>query len=250
MTGLGTVTFDFYNCMDDGVTLDGMVHFTVHRFDFYEFNFTMDMVQITVTSGEANVTMSGIMQSDNSYSGSAIIARDTMNYVEKANRTGKMYKYENCVMTVVDEYYGGGSIGYSGAPVAIMYDSDHGSYEVETPAALEYSYDYLSHPDLGGQLVLTGDLSGIQLTVESERHVKLELDLDGAAGYEVLRYVLWSEFDNVGTLNLTDTDGDGMHDSWESTFGLDPNGDDAGEDPDNDGLTNLEEYQQGFDPVV
>jgi len=249
ITVTGTLTFDYYNCLDDGVTLDGIVHFTVHQNDYYQFNFTMDFVLMTVTSSAWDVTMSGTVQSDNSYSGYAITARDTMNYVERANRTGKMYSYESFVMTVVDYDYSGGSISYSGTPAAIMYDSDHGSYSVETPTALEYSSDNLSHPDLGGQLVLTGDQSGIQMTVESARHVKLEIDLDGAAGYEVVRYVLWSELDNVAMLDLSDTtDNDGMHTSWEISIGLDPNVDDADEDPDLDGLTNLEEYEQGYDP--
>lgn len=45
-----------------------------------------------------------------------------------------------------------------------------------------------------------------------------------------------------------DTDGDGMPDGWEVGNNLDPLTDDASLDPDGDGLTNLEEYQNGTDP--
>ena len=44
-----------------------------------------------------------------------------------------------------------------------------------------------------------------------------------------------------------DSDGDGLPDSYEVAFGLNPNSaagnDGAGGDPDGDGLTNLQEYQ-------
>jgi len=251
-TGLGTVTYDYYNCLRDGVTSDGMVHFSVYTNTLSEFNFTMDFVLMTMTSSEFNVTMSGLVRSDNSLYGNRLTERETMNYVERANITGKMYKYEDFVMTLItnDVYspYLGGSISFSGVPVAIMYDSVHGHYSVETPAALEYSTTYRVHPDLGGQMLLTGDQSGIWLTVLSPRHVKIEIDLDGAAGYEVLRFVLWSELDSFTTLNLADSDGDGMHDSWESTYGLDPAVDDALLNLDGDVLNNLQEYEQGYEP--
>lgn len=50
--------------------------------------------------------------------------------------------------------------------------------------------------------------------------------------------------------NSADTDGDGMPDGWEVTNGLAPNADDSRVDQDQDGLTNLEEYQGMTDPTV
>jgi hypothetical protein len=50
-------------------------------------------------------------------------------------------------------------------------------------------------------------------------------------------------------LSLLDSDRDGMPDEWETNNGLLPNNQlDANLDPDNDGLTNLQEYQNGTDP--
>ncbi len=46
-----------------------------------------------------------------------------------------------------------------------------------------------------------------------------------------------------------DTDGDGMGDSWEMAYGLNVGTDDSAGDPDNDGLTNLQEFNAQTDPT-
>jgi RHS repeat-associated protein len=65
------------------------------------------------------------------------------------------------------------------------------------------------------------------------------------------------QYDDVGnimqhdiTTQTMDTDGDQMPDGWETLYGLNPNDPgDANQDPDNDGLTNLEEYNHNTDPT-
>ncbi|MBU4283968.1 MAG: thrombospondin type 3 repeat-containing protein, partial [Nanoarchaeota archaeon] len=55
--------------------------------------------------------------------------------------------------------------------------------------------------------------------------------------------------DGIGDACDTDNDNDGMPDDWEEKYGLKPGYDDAGDDKDNDGLTNLKEYEKKTDPT-
>lgn len=59
-------------------------------------------------------------------------------------------------------------------------------------------------------------------------------------------FSVWSEPFSFTT--AIDTDRDKMPDRWENLNGLDPTINDAEQDPDNDGFTNLEEYCLGTDP--
>jgi len=52
--------------------------------------------------------------------------------------------------------------------------------------------------------------------------------------------------DNIGDLCDPDADGDGMSTAWENLHGLNNNLDDSGLDPDLDGLTNIEEYNNDY----
>jgi len=252
MTGTGTLTFNYSNCLDDGVTMNGIMSIHVHHLDYFRFNATMDMLLIRISCSEFDVSMSGTMGIDETLSGNSLTQTNTMNYVEQDNNTRKMYRYENYVMTFyVNDIFSSlssGYISYTGAPVAVIYDSVHGSLTVDTIESLSFSSVLLSYPDESGTLLFSGNNSGIQLSILSERHVRLELDIDGIAGYEITRYALWNELEDPAGLNLADTDGDGMHDSWETSFGLDLALDDSAGNLDGDTLTNIEEYQQGYDP--
>ncbi|MDM8536180.1 Ig-like domain-containing protein, partial [Desulfobacterales bacterium HSG17] len=54
---------------------------------------------------------------------------------------------------------------------------------------------------------------------------------------------------NIGSGNLSDKDGDGMPDDWEWEIGLNFLANDANEDPDGDGYSNIEEYNCNTDPT-
>jgi chitinase len=56
--------------------------------------------------------------------------------------------------------------------------------------------------------------------------------------------------DGIGNNADADDDNDKMPDAWENQYGFDPLKDDAFDDADDDGLSNLDEYLAGSDPVV
>ena len=72
-------------------------------------------------------------------------------------------------------------------------------------------------------------------------------DDDGLSDYFEITTNLTGNI-HVTNPNDPDTDGDGMPDGWEVDNGLDPTVDDALGDPDNDGVSNLDEYLAGTNP--
>jgi hypothetical protein len=96
----------------------------------------------------------------------------------------------------------------------------------------------------------TGVLSGIpDGTQIGTSWVKVNVS-DGNGGSDQANFTLTvNDTPDVGE-EEPDADNDGMPDSWENKYGLDPfDPSDAHRDEDDDGLNNLEEYQNGSDPL-
>ena len=114
----------------------------------------------------------------------------------------------------------------------------------------------LSGETLAFQLVVT-DNEGLQAidscSVYVTRAQIIDSDGDGVPDdrdsfpYDVAEY-LDTDADGEGNNADTDDDNDGMPDTWELAYGLDPLKDDAADDLDGDAISNINEYNLGTEP--
>ena len=123
---------------------------------------------------------------------------------------------------------------------------------------------YVSDPDNFDADISWAASGDIELTVTITNRVATISTPQGWGGSETITFTATDpggledsdavtfkiDTDNDGTQDDVDTDDDddGMPDDWELTHGLSPIIDDANEDPDQDGFTNIIEYNKGTDP--
>ncbi|MDH3219194.1 MAG: right-handed parallel beta-helix repeat-containing protein [Gammaproteobacteria bacterium] len=246
--GTGTLTLDFINCRDGNEILDGKITVRVNAFDFGFFLPTDAVYSFTVLSLSSSTYSASI---DGSVHSQISLSTQTEQLtvdrlVARNNATGEMIMIANQVSVVVfDSIFAPSSL--SETITGRIYDSTHGYVDFATIAPIIFSSITQDYPD-GGQVLLTGSLnSAIRVIVISDTHSLLDLDLDGDSAFEIAVTLSWTELETEP--DLADSDGDGMHDSWEQANGLGPNDPgDAGGDLDGDSFTNLEEYRYGSNP--
>jgi hypothetical protein len=247
--GTGTVNVTYSNCTVDGESLTGNATMRIDSYNLTSqipLDFTISFGRLAMR-GTSNIDISGSLHiRENLGANTETI---TENVVARYNNTGRMTKSENLVF--IDAY---NNLlfpsSYSESINGRLYDSVHGFVDIITNSALVFST--LTQPFPGsGQLLLTGAANArIRLTAMSTTVSALALDLDNNGTFETQARLNWTDLTSAAGANLADTDGDGMHDSWESAFGLNPNLNDATLDPDSDGFNNLAEYQAGTRPNV
>ena len=248
--GTGTLTVEYVGCSLEGSTYNGSGTMTIYNVDIYtgSFGASLNFVLLTISGPQLSGAMSGSMNLDEYYYGSQGNMSMVLNAITRDDLLNKMYKYDNYVMSlsIADIYNSSSGVNLSIS--GTVYDSIHGGISAQTILPLEFSSLLNTDPESGGPILMTGSNSRMQLSAESIKHAFLELDLDDDGSFEIIRYLLWQELEDSGSIDLNDTDADGMHDSWELLYNLDPYTDDSGDDPDSDTYINLLEYQAGSDP--
>ena len=147
-----------------------------------------------------------------------------------------------------------------------VYIADYGYIEISTLSPYLYNrYDVNDDaffPDLTGHIHLAGANSSsadYQLKTKEVFFknfigytiylVDFNIDTNGDGEPDNSSSLTFSQFNDGASADLGDNDGDGIINSWEIFFGLDPNDpNDANLDKDNDGYSNLYEFQYFGNP--
>jgi hypothetical protein len=250
--GTGTVSATYTNCLLDGLTHNGQATLTVTVFDLTflvptDFTFTISL--LTITGPGTNLNVTGSLRDQLSIGTDT--ERTTFNLVTTDNVSGKQVKAQNLVFVFVyNNIFAPTS--YTLTITGRVYDSVHGYVDVSPVTPFFFASISQLFPS-SGQHVLTGAANAhIRVTALSSVLLTVELDLDGDNVYELTAYLHWTDLDGPIGADLGDDDMDGMHNSWEAFYSppLNPFLDDAADNPDGDGYTNIEEYQAGMDPTL
>ena len=245
----GTLNATYTNCLLDGLTYNGHATLTFTAWDLFllvPIDSTFTISSLTITGPGVNDTVSGSLRDQLN------IASDTetltFNDVTTDNTTGKTLKTHNLVFVFVyNDIFSPSS--YTLTMTGRVWDSLYGYVDVLTVTPFVFASISQLFPD-SGQVILFGmNNASIRVTALSSVLLMVELDLDGDSAYELTATLKWTDLGGPIGADLGDEDMDGMHNSWESFYTLDPF--DAGDrdlDLDADGSTNLREYLSGSNP--
>lgn len=250
-TGTGTVMFVFSDCLLSGITVNGSGSMQIFVF---LTDFKMSFARLTVRGAGLSIDAGGSIR----YQEMGNTVTMTLNLDEINNNTGKMRKSANLVIVDVFDNIQFPTT-FTQTLTGQVFHSDYGFVNVTTAQPFFFATLAQLFPNTG-QMVLTGAPVNagnylIQVTALAPppaalpaTMVRLELDLDGNNAFEIDARMLWTQLDGPVGAELKDTDSDGMHNSWETVNGLDPNLNDAAGDKDVDNQTNLQEYMAGTTP--
>src|SRR5207248_1732539 len=207
---------------------------------------TLTYMRISFSGPDINVDLSGTLRVQVNIATNTETV--TENFVTFDNVTKVMTKTENLVFVNVYTNILFPS-SYTESISGRVFDSIHGYVDATTNAPLFFNTIDQSYPS-AGQLTLRGAANkSLRLTAVTATILTVALDLDGDGSYENTATLNWTDLATAVASDLADDDGDGMHNSWETTNGFNPRDpSDAAMDADGDGVTNLAEYQAGSDP--
>ena len=242
----GTAAISWNGCRNGDTTLTGSGSITIQLLDGFPADFTITFTRLTVAVPTRSVDVSGSVRLQVSIPNN----RETLtsNYVARAS-TGAQGKVENLVQTAVFNNISSPFSPYTERISGRLYDGEQGFVDIVTDAPLVFDSPTQAFPR-SGQITVTGaNKARIRVTAFSATAVALGLDVNGDGVFELAASLAWNELSSPAAADLSDDDGDGIHNSWETTRNFDPlNPADALEDPDGDTFNNLAEYRAATNP--
>jgi hypothetical protein len=251
--GTGTLAISYSDCRFGDETVNGQGTVRVDVFDLVlgPTDFTVSFSRATIRGTGISVDGGGSLRVQLFVPGPNSETL-TSNLVTLDNLTGVMTLAENLVFeNTYDDIFFPSSIA-SATVTGRIYDNANGFVDVTTLVLLAFGTLTQLFPD-SGTVLLAGNGTAVVVTALSSTRVRLQFDTNGDSvgdGFSAL--MNWTDLSGPIGADIGDTpDGDGMHTSWETFYGLDPsNNADATADNDAADGDNLAEYQAGTDPNV
>ena len=262
--GTGTLSVSYNACRTGSDTINGPASLQVNAYDqtnrvITDGTFTFTRVSLTgpgVNSDLTGTLRKQVAATPNFMSSGAATETVTLNAITQDKATGRMTRTQD--LRIVNVYASMTSPTFYNQSIdGRVFDSVAGFVDVTSNTMpfkapwgpLYYSTIGQSFPDWG-EIILTGATgSRVRVTALATSLAKIEVDADGNGVYENSARLQWSQLNSPLAADLADSDGDGMHNSWETANGLNPlDPSDANADRDGDGYSNLTEYLAGSDP--
>ena len=253
----GTVNVAYNACRSGPDTINGPASVKVNSYD----STAKVITDAVVTFTRVNFTGPGI---NSDFTGTLASHVDVGNAVETLtqnivtqdnNTAGHMTRTQDLVIVNTFDDVNSASF-FTQSIRGRVFDSVAGFVDVTTTTApftapwgpLYFSTKSQGFPDWG-IIDINGTTGHVRITAIGPDLAKVQVDADGDGVFENSARMRWADFRTSIGADLADNDGDGMHNSWETAMGLNPNdAGDANADSDADSFTNKTEYLAGTDP--
>ena len=255
--GTGNLLVIYDNCTTDQVSVNGnamlkvVTYMREQQLIFNELRITGPDNLDLIYSGKIIANFNGSCSQAN---------KQTHDIILEDQNTGEQVLAENVIETIESPCYKP-SYTLDGR----IYNSRIGYVDLTTIQKLEYHSRNSDSPIGSGELRILGNafssatlgfetlsyFNGQGSTQETRAIMSWSIDSDGNGEVDAISRLYSDDSLYEGIFSdMHDDDNDGMHNSWEIYYGLDVNRpDDAGEDSDQDGTSNIEEYTFYGQPI-
>jgi hypothetical protein len=236
--GSGLMVLDYRDCREDGVLTDGLVTYNIYESDSVIRHALIQFNRLRTRINGVNYFSGGSIE----FEYNPPHERRVMNVIYEVE-DGEILEFENMVFEAEGNVEDG---NYSETITGRIYGNTFGYVDIATLLPVVY----VNHIPQEGEMLLTGgdDSKALLEFPGGFTGFTVSLNTDGDEVYEDYATLSLARlaFENT---DIGDDDGDGMHNSWENFYGLDPEDpSDAALDLDGDSVSNSSEYRLGFDP--